>query len=340
MSIEKDKTRKTYTVRWYETNSETGETVSRKKRGFQTKKEAKDFEDYITNIREFASFKQLSEEFLRSQKGQANEDTILEKKRILETRAKELDPINVKYMKKVDLVNWRNNIAELDLSVARKNRILQIVKAVLKYGEEVYDYPDNSKILKAFRRTSDDVSPPKVLSPAEFENVAQNVPNEVYRRFFVFLYHTGMRRGEAIGLLKEDVSGKSVTINKAVRRSKRKALKNISSKRTILLDDKAYEAIEPLLDTEGEYVFGEHAPLSASQISRYFEKGLAGAGLPKYRVHDLRHSFISNAILNGADIVTVSKYVGHSNIEMTLNRYSHLLKDSERRLVDILNENL
>lgn len=342
MSIEHDKARKTYTVRWYEKNAVTGEMVSKKRRGFQTKKEARSYEEYITSVQEFASFKELSDEFLASQKGYANDETINTKKKTLEKYAQTLMPLNVKYLSKADLLKWRGEVVDLDVSVTTKNRIMQTVKAVFKYGEEVHDFPNYGKVLKALPKTSDDVQPLKVLAPTDFENVAQNVSNEVYRRFFVFLYHTGMRRGEAMALLKEDVHGRSVDINKSVRRAKigRKSLKNVASKRTIILDDKAYEAIEPLLQTEGEYIFGEHAPLSASQITRYFEQGLKGAGIQRYRVHDLRHSFISNAILNGADIVTVSRYVGHSNIEQTLNTYSHLLKDSEMRLVDILNKNL
>lgn len=342
MSIELDKTRKTYTVRWRERNAVTGEYAVKKKRGFQTKREARQYEEYVTSIQEFASFKELCDLYIKSQKGYANDETIQSKKRMLEMYAEELMPLNVKYMSKAEVLEWKSRLADREISVTMKNRIMQTVKAVFKYGSEVYDYPNHGKVLKAFPKTSDDVKQMKVLSPEDFENVAKNVSNEVYRRFFTFLYHTGTRRGEAMGLLKEDVAGETVTINKSIRRAKtgRKALKNVASKRTILLDRKAYEAIRPLLDTEGEYLFGEHAPLSASQVTRYFEQGLKGAGLPHYRVHDLRHSFISNAILNGADIVTVSRYVGHSNIEQTLNTYSHLLKDSERKLVDILNAKL
>ena len=84
---------------------------------------------------------------------------------------------------------------------------------------------------------------------------------------------------------------------------------------------------ESLLKTEGKYLFGGLEPLCPTSITISFDNAIKKAELPHYRIHDLRHSFISNAILNGIDIVTVSKYAGHSNVEMTLNRYSHLLKD-------------
>ena len=64
-----------------------------------------------------------------------------------------------------------------------------------------------------------------------------------------------------------------------------------------------------------------------------FHKACETAGIGHHRIHDLRHSFITNAITSGADIVSVSKYVGHTDIETTLNKYSHLLKERERSMI-------
>ena len=142
-----------------------------------------------------------------------------------------------------------------------------------------------------------------------------------------------------MGLIKADIEADRVNINKSIRRPKEgfKPLKNAQSKRSILLDDIAYNSIKPLLKTEGEYLFGGLEPLCPTSITRNFDSAIKKAELPHYRIHDLRHSFISNAIINGIDIVTVSKNVGHSDVEMTLNRYSHLLKDSEKRMIDKMN---
>lgn len=141
-------------------------------------------------------------------------------------------------------------------------------------------------------------------------------------------------------LIKADIEGNRVNLNKSIRRPKEgfKPLKNAQSKRSILLDDIAYDSIKLLLKTEGEYLFDGLEPLCPTSITRNFDNAIKMAKLPHYRIRDLRHSFISNAILNGIDIVTVSKYVGHSNVEMTLNRYSHLLKDSEKRMIDKMNK--
>lgn len=339
MSIHYDSIRKTYMVRWTETNTLTGEKVRRAKRGFPTKKDARRFEDDTVSMNEYSSFYQLSEHYIDSLKGYANDETIEGKRALVKKYCQDLLPLNVRDIKKDDIIKFKNYIHDTQRSLSLKNKIIRLVKAISKFGWEYYEYPNFALHLKAFPKTSDDVKEMNVISISDFENIVQNVSNDVYRRLFIFLYHTGMRRGEALALQKSDVQGKYVSINKSIRRSKTsfKSLKNPQSKRTILLDDVAYESIKPLLETQGGFLFGEFEALSPTTITRYFNEGLDGAGLPHYRIHDLRHSFVSNAILNGIDIVSVSKYVGHSDIERTLNTYSHLLKDSEIRMIDSLN---
>ncbi len=324
---------------WREKDVE-GNSSQRIKRGFPTKKEARAFEEEMLSTKEFASFSQLKDLYIDSLKGYASEETLASRKRIIENYCQSLMAMNVRNIRNQDMMAFKNYVYSLDRSLSHKNRIIQIVKAISRFGYEFYEFPNFAKMLKSFPKTSDDIKEMKIISPEDFELIVQNCSNEVFKRFYIFLYHTGMRRGEAMALLKADISGKHADLNKSMRRPNQgfRPLKNVASRRNIILDDAAYESIRPLLETEGEFVFGEYEALSPTSITRIFDKACQKAGLPHYRIHDLRHSFISNAILNGIDIVTVSRYVGHSDIEMTLNKYSHLLKDSEQRMIDRLND--
>ena len=52
--------------------------------------------------------------------------------------------------------------------------------------------------------------------------------------------------------------------------------------------------------------------------------------------HALRHTMASISITNGADIVSVSKKLGHSNVAITLNIYSHANEEAQKRANDVL----
>lgn len=52
------------------------------------------------------------------------------------------------------------------------------------------------------------------------------------------------------------------------------------------------------------------------------------AGVKQIRIHDFRHSCASLLIYKGANIITVSKFLGHTKIEETLNTYTHLYKNA------------
>ena len=51
---------------------------------------------------------------------------------------------------------------------------------------------------------------------------------------------------------------------------------------------------------------------------------LVGEGRPRLRFHDLRHTFASLLIAQGHDIVFVSRQLGHSSTQVTLDVYAHL----------------
>jgi integrase len=53
------------------------------------------------------------------------------------------------------------------------------------------------------------------------------------------------------------------------------------------------------------------------------------AGIPRYTLHELRHTFVSILIDQGEDIVFISKQVGHKHPEITLKIYAHLFKKRE-----------
>ncbi len=63
-------------------------------------------------------------------------------------------------------------------------------------------------------------------------------------------------------------------------------------------------------------------------IKRQFQPAVKAAGIGKLRFHDLRHTFGSIKIEQGENPKYVQVQMGHSDIKVTLEVYSHLLKDT------------
>ena len=69
---------------------------------------------------------------------------------------------------------------------------------------------------------------------------------------------------------------------------------------------------------------------------RIFLPVLAKAGIRKIRLHDLRHTFGSLLLQNGASIVYVKEQMGHSSIQVTVDIYGHLIPGANVHFVDRL----
>ena len=71
-------------------------------------------------------------------------------------------------------------------------------------------------------------------------------------------------------------------------------------------------------------------PLDERGVLRHFQNLLAVAGLPKMRIHDLRHSAVAILIAQGVNIKAISELLGHSSVAFTLQVYGHLLEETKR----------
>jgi integrase len=77
--------------------------------------------------------------------------------------------------------------------------------------------------------------------------------------------------------------------------------------------------------------------LNRSRVSQHFKRALAAAGLPPtVRFHDLRHAAASAALAGGADVVAVSRNLGHSRVSQTLDTYAHAHAAGLRKAAEAL----
>ncbi len=79
---------------------------------------------------------------------------------------------------------------------------------------------------------------------------------------------------------------------------------------------------------------GKH--IEKNYIRRVFKRVLKKAGLREIRLHDIRHTFASLLLSDGASPVYVKEQLGHTSIQMTVDIYGHLIPSSNREMVNRL----
>lgn len=78
-------------------------------------------------------------------------------------------------------------------------------------------------------------------------------------------------------------------------------------------------------------------PISHPQVQRRKKVVAEKVGIKEIRLHDFRHSCASLLINSGAQVTMVSKYLGHSDMNETLNTYSHMFDSALDSVVDVIN---
>jgi integrase len=163
---------------------------------------------------------------------------------------------------------------------------------------------------------------------------------------------TGMRRGEILGLKWADIDMEQGALQ--VRRTLdymahygyvESEPKTKSGRRRIVLPGVITEALkkyriqqlELRLQVgeawqEGDYVFTslEGGPMNPRYLLILFDQLLEKAGLPHMRFHDLRHSAATLLLSMGVNPKIVQEILGHSNISMTMDVYSHVLPSMQK----------
>lgn len=86
------------------------------------------------------------------------------------------------------------------------------------------------------------------------------------------------------------------------------------------------------------FVIGDIAPQISSTITAKKNRNCKLAGVKQIRIHDFRHSCASLLIYKGANINTVSKFLGHTKIEETLNTYTHLYKNALTDIISLIDD--
>lgn len=185
-----------------------------------------------------------------------------------------------------------------------------------------------------------------------------------YYNVFVFMLNTGARIAEVSGItkdsfdldssslnIKQQISNYSAKINEEKFSESAHILSSTKSykQRTVPLNDMAISAIKSELDTgKGNYflfapgkteeklvvikrghkcqtIRAKH--ITQKTIYLIMKRICTSAGIKFIGPHGCRHTFSANFLMNGGDIYTLSRLLGHKSVQTTIDHYGHLSKE-------------
>jgi integrase len=172
-------------------------------------------------------------------------------------------------------------------------------------------------------------------APEDVAAFLDSVVGDALEPLWVVLAMTGMRRGEALGLKWHDVDlDRAVasirqTVVEIGGRIETSTPKTARGRRVVALDSFTVDALarlrHPSVTNEDAWVFaGPDGDVPRpSIVSRRFQAIVRRAGLPRIRLHDLRHTHATLALRAGVHPKIVSERLGHATVAFTLDVYSH-----------------
>ena len=369
MPVYKDKkTGKWYYEFTYKTI--TGENKRRKKRGFDLKSDAKEAEA-LEKIKlkdappSSLTFGQLYQLYLEAKTPEWLPGTEREirnsiDKHILPTfKDFRIDKITTKHIE-----DWKTSLYSKvkddgqKLSISTLNRIRRRFSSVFNYAVNHQFIAFNPvKAVTGFKdpMSGDTTREKQVWSPEEFQQFISVVDDEKWHIFFTFLWVTGVRIGEAQGVMFRDIDFESntVRISKSIdtkQKGKPYVINPTKTKKTRVLElpGEFIAMLKPYYDKWAQmdtwnpdrFLFGFEKPLPNTTIDKTRESYIKLAGVKRISSHCFRHSHATYLLSNGVDIKSVSERLGHKDVEETLNTYVHVLPNNRDKILNLVDKTL
>ena len=346
MSVYQDKDKKTWMVRlWYK--DFTGKNRNTTKRGFQTKREAKEWEREFLMKKDGKldmSFACFVEKYNRDREGIIRTSTMETKNYIIEEKI--LPYFGKRPLKEItpaDVTEWQNEMTKLKLkngeflSEGYLRSIHAVLSAIFNHAVNVYGLPSNPcrKAGAMGHESKREMEYWQLDEYLQFRNSVAEHENAMLYYAFETLFWTGIRRNELLALTPKDFDFNKAEMHikrqykNNVKRSRDTKPKTESGDRFIKMPKKLSDELQYYISQlygvkENDRLF----TMSGAGLSRTFARCIEQAGVKKIRLHDLRHSHVALLINNGFTPYEISKRMGHDSQRITL-QYAHLYPSAQ-----------
>ena len=200
---------------------------------------------------------------------------------------------------------------------AAKNRIRYLMDRVDLKESQKYQLERALAEIKGEKIASNAIGSDKVLTSEEIKVLLQSTKDRTIALLIEFLWDTGCRISEALGILLGNIeTGKRVC--------KIRVNGKGSKERIVKISTDLLERIRSYFRSD-TYLF-EHAGKKYSRVSmssRIKTEVLKHLGRQNISAHSFRHSFATRKIAETGKVKGVSQYLGHSSVSTTLDLYTH-----------------
>lgn len=230
--------------------------------------------------------------------------------------------------------------------------IAVLIRSVSKFARKYYGYADKAEFMNLPKRESSKEK--KLLSAEQCENLISvlekdNSPSAMGMLLAAF---TGIRLGELCALKWSDIdfNEKVIIVRKTMQRiknfngqSKTKIViaspKSRTSMREIPVPNWLMQRLSKIKSDDGNYFLtGNNSFIEPRTMQYRFKNLLKKLKLPHINFHILRYMFATRCVAVGFDVKTLSEILGHSTVELTLNRYVHSSLERKRQCMNMLSE--
>lgn len=320
------------------------------------------------------TFQQLYDEYILVKQHEVREVTLngIQKK----SKAYLLPYFKNEYIDKIkpsDLTKWKINIenyisekTKQPLGVNTKKDIYKHLNGMFNYAVNM-DYIEKNPLNKVggFKNANAVKNEMDFYTNDEFvkfintakeraiqaEKQTNNDQEWNYYVFFCIAYYMGMRKGEINALKWTDIEGNIIHVRRSIAQKlkggdRETPPKNKASMRDIAMPLPLQKVIsehkerQKSLDgfSEEWRVCGGKMCLRDTSIDKKNREYSEAAGIKRIRIHDYRHSHASYLVSKGINIQEVARRLGHSDVRVTWNTYSHLYPSETEKAVKVLDE--
>ena len=260
---------------------------------------------------------------------------------------------------------WKNEIDKLEVSTMYKNKIYKVFNELINFGVKVeYMEVNHLKKLGNFKKPGEIVDKNiDFWTKEEFDkfiqygecDCAMNTSDNRFVRWgyyvaYNIMFYCGCRKSEVYPLTWKDYKNGSISITKglvykvkghdyviAAPKTKGSIREIPVPKQLARVLEEHYKRCQSIYGFNDDFfICGGVAPLTDTMLDLIKNEWADAVEIKRIRIHDLRHSHASLLIQHGANINVVAKRLGHADVEMTLNTYSHMYKSKEDEAVALI----